>query len=80
MDGVRVEGGGWMRLTDYCATQGRVGNAHQYTTEMVTADEELLVVELGDRVVNEIVALAIDGWGALDDLMYMEGSRSFRLT
>ena len=63
--------GGYRRLEDYC-NSAPGGNAHHYTASAVTADEEILTSEIGDRVVNAIVEKAVDGWDALLNAAYAE--------
>lgn len=72
---VRSDGGGWMRLEDYC-NNGPRGNELHYTSGLILADEELLGIELGWRVANAIVEKSIDSWDALMDARYDEDMRS----
>jgi hypothetical protein len=71
LGGVRTEGGGHMRLEDYC-NSGPRGSGHQYTAGILFAEEELMAVELGERVANAVVEKSVDGWDALMDLHYAE--------
>lgn len=68
---VRVDGGGYMRLEDFCNNTDR-GAGLIYTGSAVMADEELLGIECGWRVANAVVEKAVDGWDALLDLAYAE--------
>lgn len=69
--GVQVEDGGWMRLEDFCNSTER-GNQLHITSGILFMEEELLGCELGWRVANEIIGLAVDGWDALMDAAYLE--------
>jgi hypothetical protein len=60
-----------MRLEDYCAS-GPGGNGLHYTPGLMTMDEELMALELGERVANEAIGLAVEGWGAFMDALYSE--------
>lgn len=71
MNGVKTSKGGYMCLEDYCNST-KAGSGLYYTSSMVTADEELLGVELGQRVVVAVLEKAIDGWDALMDLSYKQ--------
>lgn len=59
--------GGWRRLEDFCNT-GPVGYPMYLTSGVVLADEELLAVELGDRVGNAVLEQVVEGWNPLFDL------------
>ena len=65
---VRSNKGGYMRLEDFC-NSGPRGNKIMYTSGIVMADEELLVPELGERIVNQMLEKSIDGWDPLMDLL-----------
>lgn len=67
--------GGCQSLSDYCNCQPR-GDGLRYSACLVTADEELLVGELGQRVVVELLDMAIDGWSAFWTAHYDEHMRS----
>lgn len=75
MNAVRSDKGGWMRLEDFCGSAPG-GTGLHYTTGIMTADEELLVFELGERVVNTILSWEIDHWDALTDVSYEEYCRN----
>lgn len=75
---MRSEKGGWMRLEDFCNST-TTGTGYRYTSGMVSADEELLGCELGDRVADYILEYAIDYWDALADALYEEDIRTGRI-
>lgn len=64
---VQVEGGGYMRLEDFCNSTER-GNGLHFTSGVLLAEEELLGVECGWRVANCVLEKAVTGWDALLDL------------
>lgn len=67
--------GGWRRPEDWC-NSGPKGTGIHWTSSAVEMQEELFgACELGDRVADEFVGLAVDGWGALMDAIYDEDMR-----
>lgn len=71
-DAIRTPKGGWMGLANYCGAYGPKGNGIRIASECLLMEEELLAHELGERVVNEMLAPAIDGFDALMNAIYAE--------
>ena len=72
VEGIRVSGGGYQRLEDFCNKEAR-GSQLGYTVAGVNADDELIGLEEGIRVENAWLMVCWEyGWDALADLSYAE--------
>jgi hypothetical protein len=62
---------GWQRLEDYCSTGPR-GSHLTYTLTLIETEDEIMLIELGERVANYVLDYELTGWDALLDLRLLE--------
>lgn len=69
----------WKRFEDYCNT-GPIGYPLHLTSGILYMEEELLAIELGDRVGNANLDENVEGWNPLFDLIWGNYEASRRST